>query len=190
MAKYGRGGWGREYWRGSGGRDAERRVIYALMRRVSTFPPARQVCVAANMDMDKLKSFAREVAEYFGLPPNTPYIEDTACCSLFDFSSRSMCKTQCKVGVCPLVHFVVVVLASFVHLPLRGSPPWWWSFGLPALLRLPRHSGRLGAHSGACYFVGFSPPARPPSCCSRAFWGRRLAHAVVFAAALSPRCWT
>ena len=45
-------------------------------------------CQPANIDMDRLKAFARDVAEFFELPKGTPFIEDRTCCSLFDFSSR------------------------------------------------------------------------------------------------------
>ena len=45
----------------------------------------------------KLRVFARNVAEFFELPKGTAFIEGGHAAQLFDFSSRSMCKTPCKL---------------------------------------------------------------------------------------------
>mmetsp|Transcript_28477 Transcript_28477/g.85348 ORF Transcript_28477/g.85348 Transcript_28477/m.85348 type:complete len:1216 (-) Transcript_28477:1615-5262(-) len=52
---------------------------------------------SSNVDSAKLKEYARAVATSFGLPAGTPFIKSSSAAQLFDFSSRSLCKTSCKV---------------------------------------------------------------------------------------------
>ena len=58
---------------------------------------ASKVVHRDNVDYEKLRVFARNVAEFFDLPKGTAFIEGGHAAQLFDFSSRSMCKTPCKV---------------------------------------------------------------------------------------------
>lgn len=58
---------------------------------------ASKVVARENVNYDKLRIFARNVAEFFELPKDTPFIEGGHAAQLFDFSSRSMCKSPCKI---------------------------------------------------------------------------------------------
>jgi len=63
--------------------------------RTDLAPPAD--LARDNIDQDKLRQFARGVAEFFGLPPSCEFVTDTAACQLFDFSTRKAAKTSCQV---------------------------------------------------------------------------------------------
>ena len=52
---------------------------------------------SSNVNRDNLHKYARKVATYFGLPDNAPFVDGSSSAQIFDFSSRSACKTPAKL---------------------------------------------------------------------------------------------
>eukprot|EP00040_Diaphanoeca_grandis_P007953 m.43068 g.43068 ORF g.43068 m.43068 type:complete len:652 (+) comp19294_c0_seq1:247-2202(+) len=51
-----------------------------------------------NVNREKLRAFARQVAEFFGLPESAEFLNDSmSACAIFDFSTRSSCKVPAQV---------------------------------------------------------------------------------------------
>jgi hypothetical protein len=58
--------------------------------RRNTEGKSSEVVQRDNVDHDKLKEYARGVAEFFNLPAGTSFIDGGHAAQLFDFSARAM----------------------------------------------------------------------------------------------------
>lgn len=84
-------------------------LSYGVLRKNLTPPDDLQ---RENVDPDRLKAFARAVAEEFKLPSYCEFVKEGAAVQLFDFSTRKASKTSCQVREDGAGHQVAVMLVG------------------------------------------------------------------------------